>query len=403
MASERDTPDRGPTTPSQRTGYYADWGLFARRVAAVILIIALVFAVTLFAPVFQVLLVALLLALILSFPIRLLTRRTRLSYTWATAIVSIAYLVLSTLVLLLAVVPTMRFVSDLIGAAVPFIQGLASSLGTRLSEPGSTPSPPIGEAISSLEPVTTLLGGIAASVLAFIGGLVGSLVDLLGIVALASIVAITFLFEAPSILRSLMGTFAPDHRREIRILIASAYDTWKNYFRATIICGATIGAMTLVQLLLMGIPGAVLIGLFAAIISVVPIVGGFIALIPIALAPLLYGSTTLVMDRVTLAFLTVAINLVLQFFMWNGLDAIIVGKTVQISITLTIVLVAIGVEIGGMIGAYVAVPVAVIAGQLASYLMRKLRGGDPYPGVPEPHFVVADEPDADLSPPDERR
>ena len=358
--------------------------------AAVILLVAFILALTLFGPVLEILLVALLLAIILSYPIRALARRRRLSYTQATALVSVVYLSLGTLVLALAVVPTIRFVVDLVGAAVPFIEGLVSSLGARAPEEGLLANPAIAEAIANLEYLAEPLGAIAGAAVAFVGGIVAAIGNLVGVALIASVVAITFLFEAPAVLRSLVGAFPPSHRREIRILMVSMYDVWKRYFRATILCGATIGALTLVQLLLMGIPGAFLIGLFAAVVSVVPIVGGFIALVPIGLAPLLYGSTVLEMDRLSLALLTVAINLVLQFIMWNVLDAIIVGRTVNISVTMTIVLVAVGAEVGGMIGAYIAVPITVIASDVASYVVKKIHGGDPYPGVPEPHFVSGD-------------
>jgi putative heme transporter len=145
-------------------------------------------------------------------------------------------------------------------------------------------------------------------------------------------------------------------------------------------------------LLVMGIPGAVAIGVFTAVVSVVPILGGFIALIPIGLAPLIEGSTVLQVDRLTLVLLVVGVNLVIQLIMWNALQPLILGNAVSLSVSVVILVVAIGTVLGGLLGAFIAVPVAAVFREVAIYALRKIRGGDPYPDVPEPAFVARGSP-----------
>jgi hypothetical protein len=45
-----------------------------------------------------------------------------------------------------------------------------------------------------------------------------------------------------------------------------------------------------------------------------------------------------------------------------------------------------GTSIGGILGAFLAVPLMAILREIVEYLLKKIQGGDPYPGEPEPTF-----------------
>jgi predicted PurR-regulated permease PerM len=314
LANERGAADRGSTGPSEATPYSAEWSTFARRVAAIVLLVALVFAATLVRPILVAAILAAILAFLLSYVIRTIARHTRASYPLAVALVSIAYLVIGTLALFAVGVPTARFFGDLAAGARPTIESFVTFLASYTPEQGWVTLPATGERVNLdfvLAPLSDLVrsGGtpnlrdLASPALALVGGTAATLGSLIGIILIADVLAITFLFEAPAAGRAALRACPPNHRRELGILALAIQSIWAGYFRATIVCGALLGALTAIQLLLMGIPGAFVIGAFTAIVSVVPIIGGFIALVPIGLAPLIDGSTVLPLDRWSLALL----------------------------------------------------------------------------------------------------
>ena len=386
--------------PGGATAYSADWSPFARRVTALLLLVAFVVAATLVTPILTATILAAILAFLLSYPTRELTRRTRLGFIGAAALVAVAYLLFGAFVLFAVIIPALGFFDDLVVQAATTLQDFGAFLATYTPEQGWLVNPETGERIVNLnfllQPLSDLVQGgdlsqlrdLTSQVLTVVGGAAMTLSSLIGILLVASVLGIAFLLQASGAIRSALRALRPDHRREAAILIAFVETIWSDYFRATLVCGALMGALTAVQLLIMGITGALLIGAFTAIVSIVPIIGGFVALIPIGLAPLALGSTVLQVDRLTLVLLVVGINLFLQLIMWNALQPLIIGNAVTLSVTVIMLVVAIGTALGGMLGAFIAVPVAAVAREVAVYLLRKIRGGDPYPGISEPAFAA---------------
>jgi predicted PurR-regulated permease PerM len=149
--------------------------------------------------------------------------------------------------------------------------------------------------------------------------------------------------------------------------------------------GIVIGILTWIQLTLLGIDGALPLAIFTGFISLIPTLGGIIALIPLAIVPLLQGSTVFIeMSHITVALLVVGINLVISQLIWNVVAPKMLGDALNLPMPVMIVGVFIGAAIGGILGAFLVAPIMSMISVIVGYVIAKVSGFDPYPGeIPE--------------------
>ncbi len=145
--------------------------------------------------------------------------------------------------------------------------------------------------------------------------------------------------------------FAPAERR------AGARDAWNEienrlgmWVRGQLILMAAIGVATGIAYTLLGLPGALLLGLIAAITEAIPIIGPLLGAIPAVLVAATVSPE--------LAVVVAVIYVVLQFVEGSVLVPIVMRNTVGISPLLVLVSLLIGAAVGGFVGAFLAVPVA---------------------------------------------
>lgn len=379
--------------------YGAEWSRWARRVAGIILLIAGVFAATLLGSVLSNVVMAFILAFALFFPVRALTRVPRMSYDLAVLLVFVIYLVTASVVVGSLVTSVLPFLSSLVNEGrrnisvfLEFLQGYEPGDAVILGAEGEiarildTIYGPMSDFVKTfnLESVSDVLPTLidtAGSAAGTIGGAIGSMF-------LVNLLAVLFLLEIPGLFRWGQSLIRPEYRREIAIMLHRIGQVWVGYFRGQIIIALMIGVLTAIQLLVLGIPGALVIGIFTAFVSLIPLLGGFIAIIAILLVALVQGSTSLEVDMVTLVLLTVIPNLIVQQIIWNGVAPRIAGDAVALPVPVIILGLLIGTQIGGVLGALLAAPVMGILRVIIEYILKKIQGGDPYPDEPEPPWIT---------------
>jgi predicted PurR-regulated permease PerM len=175
-----------------------------------------------------------------------------------------------------------------------------------------------------------------------VGQAAGALITLLFLVFF-------WLTERPRLQRYVLA-FMPAGRR------AGIRDAWNEvearlgfWARGQLVLMATIGVATGIAYSLLGLPAALLLGLIAAIMEVIPIVGPLLGAIPAVLV-----ATTISPETVVV---TLAIYLVLQAVEGNVLVPLIMRNSVGLSPFLVLVSLLVGGTVGGPLGAIVAVPV----------------------------------------------
>lgn len=122
------------------------------------------------------------------------------------------------------------------------------------------------------------------------------------------------------------------------------------WVRGQLILMGAMGVATGITYTLLGLPGALLLGLIAALTEAIPIVGPLLGAIP----AILVAATV----SPELALLVALIYLVLQLVEGNVLVPLVMRSTIGISPLLVLFSLLIGAEVGGLIGAFLAVPLA---------------------------------------------
>lgn len=388
--------------------YAAEWSVWTKRVAAILLLVAALYSVTFLGPVLQVLIIALLLVLFFFIPIQFMMRRFRFPY-WL-AIISVYVLYLGSITF--AVLRIGPAVADTITSWQPAIENVVSTSITFFRQ--YTPErdrylyllrdeeapendlridlnfllEPISQLVKGEESninVASILSSLATSFASIAGGVVGTL----GNLVLGHLLAFFILLELPRFYRAFLGMHDA-YEREYAILLRGVLRVWLYFFRGQVIIALIIGVATWFQFQLMGVPGSVFVGVTCGLLALIPTVGNFLSVFPVIIAPLIGGSTVLVdLDRGALALLVALINiLVTQTFTLNVIAPKITGDAVSLPLPVVIVALFIGTAFGGIFGALLIAPILGTVKLIVEYMLRKIRGGDPFPNEPRPELIL---------------
>ena len=138
---------------------------------------------------------------------------------------------------------------------------------------------------------------------------------------------------------------------------AGAREAWNEietrlglWVRGQLILMGTMGLATGIAYTLLGLPGALLLGMIAALTEAIPIVGPLLGAIPAILV-----ATTV---SPQLAVVVAGVYIVLQLLEGSVLVPVVMRNTIGISPLLVLLSLLVGGAAGGLVGAFLAVPVA---------------------------------------------
>lgn len=170
--------------------------------------------------------------------------------------------------------------------------------------------------------------------------------------AVTTVLALTiyFLIAMPAV-RHLWLRFVPLSRRlRTESLTDDVFDRVGGFVLGNILTSVVAGVGTTLWLLAWGAPYPVLLGLFVALVDLVPIIGSTVGGVVVSLVALVRG--------VPVAIATAIFYSAYRLFEDYLLTPRVMGHTVRMSPGLTIVATLIGGSLLGLIGALVAIPVA---------------------------------------------
>jgi len=407
-----------------------------RYIVGVGLFIFSILLILLIRPVLTTLLFAFVIAFILYIPVRVIARRTPLSFA-ASVIAVYAVIVLICAMLLFTLVPAL--ISG-VNTLVDQLQGANEDVAEWLEayEPGDAIVTILGQQVD-LDPIVQMvepffLGSLSDLTAAQIAdeaenvvdpgelavqmptftAMARSLMDVLGVLAsfvvsFASIIATLAVALFISFLALLdlgngtgiANSIDPRYRREVRILLSRLDQIWLGFFKSQVLIALILGVLAYIQFIIFGVPGALPLAIFNGFFSVIPTVGGMISIIPLVIVTLFLGSTRFPeMDHVTFMLLMVIIQSVYSQLIYNVVSPPLVGKSVKLPVIVVIVGVLIGMTIGGILAAFLVVPVISTIKLMYTYLIAKVSLQDPFPdettSVPVGFFsqIVSENPES---------
>lgn len=187
------------------------------------------------------------------------------------------------------------------------------------------------------------------------------------------------------------GLILPPYRPEIEELGRRLDAVWKSFFRGQILLSLVVGFIVFIATSLLGLPGALVLGILAGILEVIPNLGPVLALIPAVLVALVQGSNFLPVSNLVFALIVVGVYVLIQQVENNFLVPRIMGQSLKLHPLFVLVGVVVGTSFAGVLGAFLAAPVLASLKVLGLYAHAKLVDQDP---LAQPPVTVAVETDA---------
>ena len=203
------------------------------------------------------------------------------------------------------------------------------------------------------------------------GGIMGLFSTLVFTVAgvVAAIFLGIYLAASPGpVVNWIVRLFPPDRRGRAREMLSKCRENLLSWFKGQLISMLIIGVLSTIALWLIGIPGAVILGIFSGVLEFVPYVGPILSAVPPALLGLFLG------NPIDGLYVIVA-YLLIQQIESNIVTPLVMRRAVDVHPAVAIAVVTLMGTVFGLLGAFLAIPLAVVAGVLVRELwFRRLEG-----------------------------
>jgi len=185
------------------------------------------------------------------------------------------------------------------------------------------------------------------------------------------------LLEAPKLRAGILGAMRADRRQTVVDVAHRVSRSVTSYVLGTVALSVTFGIVVLITLLILGVPFALIIGLWVALVAMIPLVGGLIAGVPSVLIAFLHSPTS----GVVMAIVFVGFQLVENHFLYP----VVMSRTVRMNPLWVLLAVLIGANLGGVFGstlggltgALVAIPVAGAVQVISREVWQRTRAVNP--------------------------
>jgi predicted PurR-regulated permease PerM len=399
-----------PAAPVETTG--SQWDVATKRTVVVILLVACVGVFWISQPVIPLLIISGIVAYLLH-PIVDFCERIYIPRSVSTIVLFVLLLVgliLLPVILVPILLQQLRVLSDfdVNRTTTIFIQWVSerlNSLPDTIELFGSVI--PLGDSLHEVEAnfQEYIVLPTLAEALGYIQQLIGTATSLVGSTAWVGItvvgsivqVFVTFILtfflslyltkDAPLIRAYVQGLFPRAYQTELGGLLAAIGHIWQSFFRGQIALCITVGVITGLALQIVGMPGALILGIVAGALEVIPSLGPTLAMIPAVIVALIQGSDVLAaygISNLGFAVITVAIYFIIQQLENSIIVPRVIGSSVNLHPVVVICGVVVGYNVAGIGGAFLAAPVIASFRVIGGYLHAKLLDYPPFQEHPSP-------------------
>jgi predicted PurR-regulated permease PerM len=361
------------------------WPNTARYIGALIFILALLALIFFVSPILRALVSALLLAFIVDIPIRYFSRRTKVSYLRIALIIYLLLYILAALFLFVG----WRFLVD-------YLPGVISDLSAGLSKLQST--------LQGISQETTTSGPVVVSLrldnlVMLLEAAVKYLLDVLSapIVTYAKFAIVVVYVGFALFLSNLLIFSAYGARGRLRYWVPEVFDReayilftwfdriWGNYLVGIGLFAVVLGAGSIVEFWILGVPYPVLFGILTGLICLLPLVGGFLSGLIVFIPCFLIGSTRFQqIDPLVFAIIVTIVNDLVCTVSYNFIALPVIGKLVRLPYWVTLAGVLMGFAFNNILFAFLVIPIFSTLRMLYTYLLAKVVGHEPFPGQAKP-------------------
>ncbi len=295
-------------------------------------------------------------------------QRHRLGRGLAVATVYVLALIVFGLLILVFIPPLVTQISHFVDALPGLVQELTKGRGPfgflerkyhvveqvrkATSQPGSGGLP--GAATPAL--------GIAKGVATTLGGFV-----------VIAFLTLFMLLEGPEWRRRITALIPERHRGPTERIGAGVYRSVSGFVTGNLLASFLAGVVATIILLIVGVPYAIPLGLFTAIIELIPYIGPAVVTVLLSLVALTVSPVA--------AVVVFALMLLYHTIEGHTLRPLIYGRALKLSALAVLIAIILGAEVAGILGALAAIPVAGSIQVIISELIdQRNRRESPSPG-----------------------
>lgn len=202
------------------------------------------------------------------------------------------------------------------------------------------------------------------------------------LVAMGAVAVLTLflLLEGPGIRATLLRTMNPSLAARVARVWSDSSRSVTGYMFGNVLTSVIAGVVIAVTLLIVGVPYPFLLGLWVALVDLLPMVGGLLAGVPVVILAAFHSLPAFVV--------TAIVFLVYQQLENHVLNPLIMSRTVRLSplwvLLAVLVAATLGSRVGSDLGAFVGALIGIPVGGAAQVVAREIRRGPeaaPLPAV----------------------
>ncbi|HEV8225106.1 MAG TPA: AI-2E family transporter, partial [Rubrobacteraceae bacterium] len=225
--------------------------------------------------------------------------------------------------------------------------------------------------LNVVDSARNFLSGGALTTVANVGAGVASGISYLVVIVIATIYSVA---QPGPLVNGFVALFPAGRRQEVRRILRELYETIQRWFVGQLASMLLIGVLSTVALYLIGVPFALLLGIFSGLISFIPFVGPLISVIP----PLLLALIGTPIDALWVVLAYAAIQTIESYL----IQPLVMSRAVSLHPAVVMFALLIMGILFGFVGVLIAVPlVAAIAVLLRELWIERMDslGTDPEP------------------------
>ncbi|MBI3161938.1 MAG: AI-2E family transporter [Chloroflexi bacterium] len=359
-----------------------EWSLPFRYMTGAIVFIGFVALMIYAREAVKMLVIAGFIAYIISPAVTFLTQKTKLSRA---AAVNVVYF--SALIVLVGLPATLTPIFfDEIKIVASDLLDLSRQLSVMLTQPVQ-----FGDMVFHFEQLGESLGQLQESLLTPLPEEALALLESTSINVLWILVILVsvhlFMSEWPRIREWLIALAPREYHEDMHELYKRLREVWMAYLRGQIVLMVVVGVVFTIAWSILGIPGALVLGVLAGLFTLIPDVGPFLAAALAVGVALLEGSSWIPLSNIVVAVIVFFTYLVLINMKNFFLRPIIMGRSLHMNEALIFISIMIATILEGIMGALLIVPVMASTVVIMEYMRRRILGLSPFEADDEKQFT----------------
>jgi predicted PurR-regulated permease PerM len=193
------------------------------------------------------------------------------------------------------------------------------------------------------------------------------------LITVGTIAVLTYfaMLEAPRLWHGVLNLFSPATSLRLDRVINESIRSVTGYMLGNFMTSAIAGLIVGVTLAILGVPFALLLGVFVAVVDLLPLVGGLLAGVPVIIIAVIHS--------VPAGIVMLIIFLAYQQVENHVLNPVIMSRTVRLNPFWVLIAVLVGATLGGRVGAdlgaFVGALIGIPVGGAIQVVVREVRRG----------------------------